>query len=76
MDIWCSILIQGIWVYLPLCVCVGPGCDAYSKYVYRNGVWIEETPPEKFEPKITNLLVRNSDDVQKYINFEEKAERN
>lgn len=57
-------------------VCVGPGYVAYSKYVYRNGVWIEETPPEKFEPKITNLLVRNSDDVQKYINFEEKAERN
>lgn len=51
---------------------VGPDCEVYNKYIYQNGVWSEETLPEKFEPKITNLLVRNSEDVQKYINLKTK----
>jgi hypothetical protein len=47
-------------------------CEAYNKYVYRNGVWNEETLPEKFEPHITNLLVRSSDNVPNYVNLETK----
>lgn len=51
---------------------VGPACEVYNKYVYRNGAWIEEILPEKFEPRARNLFVRGSDDIPKLVNLEMK----
>lgn len=50
---------------------VGPGCEVYNKYIYRNGVWSEETLPEKFEPQVSNLLVKGRD-IPKYVSLEMK----
>lgn len=50
---------------------VGPGCEVYNKYIYRDGAWIEETLPEKFENRRRNLLV-NGKDIPKYVNLEIK----
>ena len=50
---------------------VRPACEAYNKYVYRNGVWNEEVLPEKFEPRTSNLLVKGRD-IPKFVNLETK----
>lgn len=39
-------------------VAVSEGEEIYSKYFYRDGVWIEETLPEIFEKRRTNLYLR------------------
>ncbi|MEN6374580.1 MAG: hypothetical protein ABFD75_07355 [Smithella sp.] len=51
---------------------VRTACEAYNKYVYRNGVWIEEKLPETFEPRTRNLFVRGSDDIPKLVSLEMK----
>lgn len=40
-------------------VAISAGCEIYSKYVYRNGLWIEETILENFEKQTTNLFLKN-----------------
>ena len=42
---------------------ISSGCATYSKYVYRNGVWIEEALPENFEQQATNLLFGSQRDL-------------
>ena len=42
------------------------------KYVYRNGAWVEETLPEKFEQRTTNLFIRDGVDMPKFVNLETK----
>lgn len=37
-------------------VAISAGCEIYSKYIYHNGAWIEESLPEQFEKRTTNLL--------------------
>jgi hypothetical protein len=51
-------------------------CDVYSKYVYQNGVWIEEALPEKFAERMTNLLIRDGVDMPKFVNVETKRKLN
>jgi hypothetical protein len=55
---------------------IGTRCEAYNKYIYRNGVWKEEKLPEKFEPRTTNLLVRGSDSAPRFVNLETKRKEN
>jgi hypothetical protein len=50
---------------------VRPACEAYNKYIYRNGAWVEEKLPDKFEPRTSNLLVRG-EDIPKFVNLEIK----
>lgn len=57
-------------------VAISSGCEVYSKYVYRNGVWIEETLPEKLEQQTTNLLFGSQRDLPSLLNLEEKHKRN
>ena len=57
-------------------VAISPGCEVYSKYVYRNGVWIEEPLPEKFEQLNTNLFIRDGVDMPSFVNLETKREGN
>jgi hypothetical protein len=51
-------------------------CEVYNKYVYQNGAWREEALPEKFEPHTTNLIVRGSDDISKFVDLESKRKIN
>lgn len=47
----------------------------YSKYVYRNGAWIEEMLPEKFEKQLTNLFLKFSAGISN-VNLETKRKMN
>jgi hypothetical protein len=51
---------------------ISPGCEIYLKYVYRNGAWVEEALPEKFEQRTTNLFIRDGVDMPKFVNLEAK----
>ena len=43
---------------------VGPGCLAYSKYIYKNDLWVEEAlPNEGIEVRATNLFLRVGVDI-------------
>lgn len=39
-------------------VAISSGREVYSKYAYRNGIWIEETLPDMFEKRFTNLNLK------------------
>lgn len=51
-------------------------CEIYSKYVHRNGVWVEEALPEKFEQRTTNLMIRDGTDMPKFIDLKTKYKEN
>jgi hypothetical protein len=55
---------------------ISSACEIYSKYVYRNGTWIEEPLPEQFEQHTTNLLFGTQKDLPELVNLEEKRKRN
>lgn len=70
---WHSIKQERTWPELPLILDVedgkpvifsnfydSVGCQIYLKYVYQNGVWIEEMLPPVFEPHTTNLFLKFS----------------
>ncbi len=57
-------------------VAISSGCEVYSKYVYRNGAWVEEPLPEQFGQLTTNLLFGSQRDLPKRLTLAEKNERN
>lgn len=57
-------------------IAISLGCEVYSRYVYRNGAWIEEMLPEQFERRTTNLLFGSQKDIPTLVNLEEKRRRN
>lgn len=57
-------------------VAISIGCEIYSKYVYRDGAWVEEILPEKFEQRTTNLLLRVGVDMPKFVDLETKRKFN
>ncbi len=80
---------DGMWPEVPLIFDVYSGqptiftlvavsicCEIYSKYVYKNGAWVEERLPEHFEQHTTNLFFGNRRDMPSFLNLEEKARRN
>lgn len=52
------------------------GCEIYYKYLYRNGTWIEEPLPPKFEQRATNLLTFSNKENLPLINLETKRKKN
>ena len=48
------------------------GCWVYNKYLYQNGVWVEEKLPQSFERRSTNLFIFRSVDRQEFINLDAK----
>lgn len=57
-------------------VAISSGCEIYSKYVYKNGAWVEESLPEQFRQLTTNLLFGSQRDLPKPLSLAEKNERN
>jgi len=57
-------------------VAIDAACEVYSKYVYRDGTWIEEPLPKKFEQRGTNLFFGSRRDLPSLLNLAEKAKRN
>lgn len=51
-------------------------CEVYSKYVYKNGIWIEEPLPELFEQHTTNLLFASQKNLPPLLKLAEKNKRN
>lgn len=54
-------------------VYVDPICVVYTKYVYRNGLWEEETLPETFGERTPNLLIGSGSGI---ISLKTKLEKN
>lgn len=54
---------------------VSATCKIYSKYVYRNGKWIEEELHEPIEIKNTNLLIRRGLETS-FVSLAIKNEKN
>jgi hypothetical protein len=52
------------------------GCEIYSKYIYRNGAWVEEALPEQFEMRPANLFLKLSTDMPRFVNLETKRKVN
>lgn len=57
-------------------VAISSGCEVYSKYVYRNGAWVEESLPEQFGQLTTNLLFASKRDLPKLLTLAEKSQIN
>lgn len=57
-------------------VAISKGCEIYSKYVYKNGGWIEEQLPEQFDQRVTNLLFGDHKDMPAFIDLNQKRIRN
>lgn len=57
-------------------VAISSGCEVYSKYVYRNGKWVEELLPEQFEQRATNLLFGSQRDLPSLLSLQQKQDRN
>lgn len=57
-------------------VAISSGCEVYSKYVYRNGTWLEEPLPEQFEQHTTNLLFGSQMDLPPLLSLQQKQDRN
>ncbi len=51
-------------------------CEMYSKYVYQNGIWVEETLPDQFVQRTSNLLYGPLKDLPDIVNLQEKNKRN
>ena len=45
---------------------------AYSKYIYKNDLWVEEALPEKFKERTTNLFIDTDVDMPKFVDMEAK----
>lgn len=52
------------------------GCHVYSKYTYRNNLWIEEQLPPQFEQRTTNLVIFHSLNKQSFFDLEAKHKNN
>lgn len=52
------------------------GCEVYLKYRYQDGAWVEQTLPETFEQRASNLLIRDGIGMPQFVNLEEKSKGN
>ena len=50
-------------------VAISNGCEVYSKYVYKNGVWTEEPLSDQFEQHTTNLLFGSMRDMPALVSL-------
>lgn len=57
-------------------VAISAGCEIYSKYIYKNGIWAEEALPENFEQRTTSLFLRIGTGMPKFVNLETKRKIN
>jgi hypothetical protein len=84
---WHSIKKSGTWPEIPLILDVATGkfvvfssvtnnvgCLIYNKYLYQNGVWVEEKLPPTFEQRTTNLFISRKKDFKKFIDLKTKQE--
>ena len=57
-------------------VSISLACEVYSKYVYKNGAWVEEQLSEQFEQHSTNLLFGTQKNLPRLLNLADKNKRN
>jgi len=52
---------------------VDDACRGYSKYIYKNDLWVEEAlPSEGIEVRATNLFLKLGVDMPKFVDMEAK----
>jgi len=68
--------VEGGQPFIFTLVAISICCEVYSKYVYQNGLWIEEPLLEQFEQRTTNLFIRDGTDMPAFVNLETKREKN
>lgn len=64
--------LAGEWVMFSSVAKAG-GCQIYSEYRYKNGVWVEEKLPPTFEQRATNLYVFQNEGLS-FIDLNKKHE--
>lgn len=57
-------------------VSIDAACEVYLKYIYRDGAWIEEKLPDKFEKLSTNLFLRLGVGMPDFVDLETKRKVN
>lgn len=57
-------------------VAVNEACKVYLKYVYRGAIWVEETLPEVFEPRVPNLFLGKGVDMRRTVDLQTKLKEN
>lgn len=57
-------------------VFIAGGCQVYSKYLLKDGVWTEEELPAQFEKRATNLVIFDSRNRQTFFDLEAKRKNN
>ena len=65
-------VMTGQWVVLST-IPKPNGCLMYNKYIYQNGVWVEEKLPPTFEQRTTNLYLFQNEGLN-YIDLNKKRE--
>lgn len=86
---WRSIKMSGLqWPEIPLILDIqvnvpyvitlnsGNGCLYYSKYIYRNEAWSEETLGEQIAPRKSNLLLKSGPQMAGFVNLFSKENEN
>lgn len=69
-------LIVDVYADQPIVITIGgEPCEQYFKYIYKNGVWSEETLPRKVEVQKTNLYLRE-DGETRFVSIAEKQKEN
>lgn len=48
-------------------------CDTYSKYVFRNGAWVEELLPEEFPGWKTNIFLKSGPTMPSFVDLATKT---
>lgn len=57
-------------------VAISAGCEAYTRYAYVDGKWLEESLPEKFEKAVTNLYLKSSPSMPSFVDLAMKHKEN
>ncbi len=55
---------------------ISDACEIYSKYFFKDGIWLEAELPDIFEERATNLLLRDGVDMPTHVDLNKKHKFN
>ena len=68
--------IKGSQLFVFTLVSTSNCCEVYSKYLYKNGAWVEDLLPEQFGQHTSNLLFASMKNLPALLKLAEKKKRN
>ena len=57
-------------------VSIDIACEVYNKYIYKNGIWIEEKLPDNYEKRTTNLFLKLDTNIPGFVDLKTKIKAN